>query len=557
MKITNGTSSTLQDALVAIENADLSAKQKQELSSAVRVVSKALGLEPFEIPANVAFIREKFSGLSHVTLGVSQGRFANIRSYVGKAVSLVSKTHPSRNTAPLSPEWLSLLAVSQEKLKKKISAGLRFLSGRLVTPASVQEEDLLAYQSAIVSDRMRANPEAAWDHFLWAWNRAVESVPGWPKLILARPDRRGAYCLPLETFPRDFAVDLDAYQQRLANTDLDEDGPLRPASASTIKARTHQMRVAASILVHQGVGPTTITSLAKLVELPNFKLILRFLISRSGGVTSPQVSYMASALTKVAEYHARVDESALRSLKAVTARVSVASGGMTQKNRGRLRPFDDPDMVGKFLALPDAIRASVVRDKHAPVSKALLAQIAAAIALVQAVPMRRKNLAGIDMNRHLIPQRDRLYLVIPEAETKNRQAINLLLPRFTQEVVAWYVREYRPLLVRAPTTALFPGEGAGPKAAHTIGIQIAETVKTFLGIDFNTHMFRHVAGKIYLDKNPGAYEIVRQVLRHKSINTTTSFYTGAETRAANELYTSLVDDLRATYQANPYRAAAL
>ena len=57
MKITNGTSSTLQDALVAIENADLSAKQKQELSSAVRVVSKALGLEPFEIPANVAFIR--------------------------------------------------------------------------------------------------------------------------------------------------------------------------------------------------------------------------------------------------------------------------------------------------------------------------------------------------------------------------------------------------------------------------------------------------------------------------------------------------------------------
>jgi integrase len=230
---------------------------------------------------------------------------------------------------------------------------------------------------------------------------------------------------------------------------------------------------------------------------------------------------------------------------------------MTEKNRGRLRPFDDPEMVGKFLALPDAIRASVVRDKQAPVSKALLAQIAAAIALVQAVPMRRKNLAGIDMNRHLVPQRDRLYLVIPEAETKNRQAINLLLPRFTQEVLAWYVRGYRPLLVRAPTTALFPGEGAGPKAAHTIGIQIAETVKTFLGIDFNTHMFRHVAGKIYLDKNPGAYEVVRQVLRHKSINTTTSFYTGAETRAANELYTSLVDDLRATYQANPYRGAAL
>jgi integrase len=46
------------------------------------------------------------------------------------------------------------------------------------------------------------------------------------------------------------------------------------------------------------------------------------------------------------------------------------------------------------------------------------------------------------------------------------------------------------------------------------------------------HLFRHVAAKLFLDAQPGAYEVVRRVLGHRSIETTTGFYTGLETAAS-------------------------
>jgi integrase len=48
----------------------------------------------------------------------------------------------------------------------------------------------------------------------------------------------------------------------------------------------------------------------------------------------------------------------------------------------------------------------------------------------------------------------------------------------------------------------------------------------------NPHLFRHIAAKLYLDTNPGGYEVVRRVLGQRSINTTTRFYTGLETASA-------------------------
>ena len=50
----------------------------------------------------------------------------------------------------------------------------------------------------------------------------------------------------------------------------------------------------------------------------------------------------------------------------------------------------------------------------------------------------------------------------------------------------------------------------------------------------------HIAAKIYLDRNPGDYATVQQVLGHKSLNTTTSIYTGMETRAAGRHFVDVV-----------------
>ena len=127
---------------------------------------------------------------------------------------------------------------------------------------------------------------------------------------------------------------------------------------------------------------------------------------------------------------------------------------------------------------------------------------------------------------------------------KNGEPVDFELPPEIVEIVGWYVREYRPHLLRAPTDALFPGEGSRPKSAEGLGAQIKAASFRFTGLTINPHLFRHAGAKIFLDQRPGQYEVVRQVLRHRSIETTTSFYAGAETRSAGQHYASVINKLR-------------
>ena len=370
---------------------------------------------------------------------------------------------------------------------------------------------------------------------------------------IPRSIRREIYVLLWSDFPTSLKTDVDAFRIRLSGADLSEDGPPRPARAATLKTREYQLRVSASALVHKGVDAESIRSIADLVTLERYKLILRFLLDRHDGQSSPQIAQMAAFLKGVAKHWAKADDLTLFQMQKVASRLSIGRRGLTAKNRERLRPFDDLQTVALFLGLSRRIRREVERDRRAPKLKAIDAQMAAAIAILQVVPLRLGNLASLDMRKNLIARGRRLYLVVPEGDTKNSEPVDFELPPETVEIVAWYIRDYRPHLVRAPTDALFPGEGTGPKAAYGLGPQIKDAVFRFTGLKVNTHLFRHAGAKIFLDQRPGQYEVVRQVLRHRSIETTTSFYAGAETRSAGQHYASVINRLRE--ELNQRRAA--
>jgi hypothetical protein len=168
----------------------------------------------------------------------------------------------------------------------------------------------------------------------------------------------------------------------------------------------------------------------------------------------------AKVLWSLAHLRLKVDEPTLERFKKIASRLAVQQGGMTAKNRERLRPFDDAETVAACLGLPQRIRREVETKKRNPRSNAVLAQMAAAIALLQAAPIRLKNLTGLNLTDNLIARAKSFYLVIGEHETKNREPIDFELPA---ETVAMYVREYRPFLLKEPSDALFPGEGGRAK----------------------------------------------------------------------------------------------
>jgi integrase len=169
-----------------------------------------------------------------------------------------------------------------------------------------------------------------------------------------------------------------------------------------------------------------------------------------------------------------------------------------------------------------------------PRASALQAQIATAIEILLMAPIRIGNLSDLDLDRDLIrPGRGKqLHIVLAAEQVKGREPLEYPLPESSVELIERYIEKFRPQLAHPRCTALFPGRDGGAKAISTLRKQISDTVHSYSGIKVNPHLFRHATSKIFLDQNPGQQEVVRRVLGHKSIDTTTSYYTGLETAAA-------------------------
>ena len=351
---------------------------------------------------------------------------------------------------------------------------------RCASSADVTDADFNAYRDAILHDRLRKDPEKSWDRLVWVWNWCLHNVSGWPPIVVERPSKRKTYLLPWSAFPPSFKDDADRFLRRLSGQDLSEDGPPRPARPATLQKRSYQLRVAASALVHRGHDTGAVGSIADLLSLERYQEILRHFLDRGA---SHQAAEMAAFLKDTAKHWAKVDEPALKGMKRIASRLAIPRRGMTTKNRERLRPLDDAENVAVFLALPQRLRREAEIGKRSPRNNAILAQMAAAIALLQAAPIRLKNLTAIDVNKNLIARGKRLYLVIPESEVKNNEPIDFELPAETRDILAWYVREHRALLISEPTDALFPGPRGGAKSSNTLARQIPQTVFRFTAAD--------------------------------------------------------------------------
>ena len=60
----------------------------------------------------------------------------------------------------------------------------------------------------------------------------------------------------------------------------------------------------------------------------------------------------------------------------------------------------------------------------------------------------------------------------------------------------------------------------------------------------NLHLFRHFAGKLYLERHPGDYESVRRLLGHKKLDTTMTFYSVFDNKFAHGRYHDIIRNVR-------------
>jgi integrase len=172
--------------------------------------------------------------------------------------------------------------------------------------------------------------------------------------------------------------------------------------------------------------------------------------------------------------------------------------------------------------------------------------MAVAIEILTLAPMRISNLAQLDIDRNLVrtAPSGTMHIVIEPGTVKNGEALDFPLPSQSVELIERYLREFRPRLAPVGSTALFPGRSGGPKNTNGFAQQISDTIRSYAGTRVNVHLFRHIAAKLYLDSNPGGYEVVRRVLAHRSTNTTVRYYTGLETASAVRHFDATILKLR-------------
>jgi integrase len=135
-------------------------------------------------------------------------------------------------------------------------------------------------------------------------------------------------------------------------------------------------------------------------------------------------------------------------------------------------------------------------------------------------------------------------VVFESEDTKNRIKLEYEIPTALADRLLTYRNEIAPKVTGRRPDAVFVAWTGKPRGQSAITVAIEKAIARNLGVKLTPHQFRHIVAKIILDANPGAYELVRQMLGHKNLKTTTGFYAGIDTRRAGRAHADLVLKLR-------------
>jgi integrase len=524
---------------------------RQNWTWALRAVARAVGKEPAAIPAHPEFLRKVLDRAAPASLGITRAGWNNARSLTGKVLEWAGlASMPGHYQAPFTSGWAVLWTKlpPDTALSFQLSRLFHWASAQGIEPAEINDEAPARFHRALATESIVRDPYEIYRGAAKSWNNAAERIAGWPQQRLTAPSRQTTFSLPWSAFPPTLEADVEAYLRRASGLDLSDDHFTRAQRPATIITRRWQLRLLATAIVTSGFAADALVDLRTMLMPEMAAGGLQYLFDRNQGASSVQLSNLADFLPTLA---ARLDmpEAVISKLKRMKKKLKVTQHGMTARNREALRAFDDHAAVEALLGLPQRILREVRANGRKGYREAKLIQTALAIELLLNAPVRIQNLASIDVDRHLLEVGGRgnrsVHLRFPAAEVKNANDLEFPLMTESVELLNIYLDAWRPLLTSEASRLLFPGKVFGQsKGNSALSSQIKELVHAYTRLDMPAHRFRHAAGKIFLDRNPGQYEVIRQLLGHQDISTTIAFYAGAESATAARHYARTILKIR-------------
>ena len=277
---------TMQDLSEAIRrDPEVSATRKRDICSAIRTLCAAFGEAAADVPASHAYFRRRLKDFHPKQAGLGEKRFRNIRSEIGFVLRrYLGQSSLAGRRPALSPAWGALRhRLHTDGFRYGLSRFMQFCSTHRVEPDGVDDAVGRHFLACLRDETFIQRPEALHRRTLTLWNKAVNTIEGWPNVLLTLPSNHQGYCLPWDRLPDPLRQDAEAWLERLRNPDiLGDDSPARPARPATVKARKFQVRQIVSALVRGGQDLDALTSLEALVHPQRVRRVLRFFLDRAG-----------------------------------------------------------------------------------------------------------------------------------------------------------------------------------------------------------------------------------------------------------------------------------
>jgi integrase len=590
--------STLRAVIEAIQNDESLPKDRRtELITGIKTFCRCVGRDPSEVDANPAALRAIARHAKPKLLGVGDAHFRNSMSRLRKALAHAGIAVDRRRNMPLSAAWEAFLKeVGKKRIDLRKFAGS--CSARGIEPEAVTQDVFDAYYQRLEEQSIQHNLRERWHRARRAWND-IAAVEGSGYLHIEKVFGDGEKLPSLAEFPASFAAQPQSFREALTKPTIfgspaassaavanpgtgwarRRSGHRRkPLSPVTADGYARNLVLLAGYLVRDG-APVEHLSLGSLLdpelverglERIQIDVLAARADSRSRGAMRgedpghhdpneplPIVTAVAYAVLSLAKY-LKPDAETFAAIKAIASSTRVKRKGMTPKNKARLHQLADPRAKSLLLNLPAVVFARHANVKKPTFKQAREVQDAAVLAVLLELPLRMKNVAHLDLERHFqrpVSNGPGKWLIsIAGHEVKNDRDINGEFTEETSAMLDRYVSVFRPVLAPQPSLILFVSSTTGKaKRRTTTSTQFSQFIRRETGLELNPHIMRHFAASNWLDAHPDDPETPRQFLGHESIDTTRNFYADGNQRRAFRLYHALTDRMQASSADAPKR----
>ena len=221
---------------------------------------------------------------------------------------------------------------------------------------------------------------------------------------------------------------------------------------------------------------------------------------------------------------------------------------LASKVRARHRPARDKTKLRLSNELVDlGIKLIRAAENLVGLDAAITHRDGFLIGFLALVPLRRRNLANLVLEKTLIREGATWTVALGRDDTKTHAPFEIGLPDVLRAPLETYLEQHRPVLMArcgrwtCPVAgALWVSTDGSPMTQMAIYDRVRARTKDQFGVAMNPHLFRDAAATTMAIADPANVRLAAPLLGHRTVTTTEKYYLQARSQVAHHAFVDVM-----------------